>query len=547
MPSNQFSITANRVDILTGSIEPATVTVRDGHVIDIQSANRNTCTGFLIPGFVDSHIHIESSMLLPSQFARTAVLHGTVATVSDPHEIANVCGIDGVELMLQDAAQTSFKFHFGAPACVPATPFETSGAELDFAAVTKLLDDSRIGYLSEVMDFPGVLNRNPDVMAKINASLERDKPVDGHAPGLRGENAARYVSAGITTDHECTTREEALDKLSAGCKIAIREGSAARNFDALESLIDEYPHEVMFCSDDKHPDELLLGHINQLAARAVANGRDLMNVLRASSANAIQHYGLDVGLIQLGDPADFVLVEDLVEFHVQETYIGGQLVARDGNCLLPSGLPKTINRFGAEPIEPGDLAVIATSPRIRIIQAIDGQLMTRSMIGPAHVQDGIAIADPPSDLLKLVVVNRYQPAKPAVAFVRGFGIKQGAIASSVAHDSHNVVAVGTTDINLCHAINSVIKHSGGLSVATDEAVEILPLPVAGLMSTECCQVVGETYHLLDRQTKLLGCELRAPFMTLSFMSLLVIPSLKLSDQGLFDVDRFAFVDLFVDQ
>ena len=485
-------------------------------------------------------------MLLPSRFAQTAVLHGTVATVSDPHEIANVCGIEGVELMLDDAAKTNFKFYFGAPACVPATPFETAGAELDVAAVTRLLDDPRIGYLSEMMNFPGVLKRNSEVMAKIKASLERGKPVDGHAPGLRGEDAARYISAGITTDHECTTRDEAIDKIKAGCLIAIREGSAARNFDALESLIDEYPEFVMLCSDDKHPDELLLGHINRLAARAVANGRDVMNVLRACSLNAIRHYGLDVGLLQVGDPADFVLVNDLQDFQVQATYINGECVARGRECLLPNVAPTVINRFGATPIQAIDLEVPAKSKQIRIMEAIDGQLITRSEFGPANVVDGNAVPDPTCDFLKLVVVNRYTTAPPSMAFVKGFGFKQGAIASSVAHDSHNIVAVGTSDADLTNAINAIIKTSGGLSVAVDETVEILPLPVAGLMSTESCQIVGEAYAALDQQAKQMGCALRAPFMTLSFLALLVIPSLKLSDRGLFDVDRFEFVDLFVD-
>ena len=383
-------------------------------------------------------------------------------------------------------------------------------------------------------------------MAKINASLQRGKPVDGHAPGLRGEDAVRYISAGITTDHECTTRDEAIDKIKAGCKIAIREGSAARNFDALESLIDDYPESVMLCSDDKHPDELLMGHINQLAARAVANGRDVMNVLRACSLNAVRHYGLDVGLVQVGDPADFVLVDNLQEFQVQATYINGECVARDGESLLPDVPASVINQFGATPIESADLEVPARSRQIRIMEAIDGQLITRSAVGSAKIVDGLAVPDPTCDLLKLVVVNRYKATKPAVAFVRGFGFQAGAIASSVAHDSHNIVAVGTSDADLAVAINAVIENSGGLSVSSDHAVDILPLPVAGLMSTESCQIVGNAYAALDRKTKKMGCGLRAPFMTLSFLALLVIPSLKLSDKGLFDVDKFEFVDLFVD-
>ncbi len=544
--NKSFHISANYVDVVAGTIKPSTIEIRGGKIAAIKPADLGECSGFLLPGFVDSHIHIESSMLLPSQFAKTAVLHGTVATVSDPHEIANVCGVEGVELMLNDAAETNFKFYFGAPACVPATPFETAGAELGVESVTQLLDDSRIHYLSEMMNFPGVLNRDPDVMAKIGAALERGKPVDGHAPGLRGADAVKYVSAGITTDHECTTREEAIDKLKAGCKIAIREGSAARNFDALESLIDDYPDQVMFCSDDKHPDELLLGHINQLAARAVANGRDIMNVLQACSRNAVEHYDLDVGLLQLGDPADFVVVEDLKSFQVRETYIDGNCVAQNGKSLMPDVQPTTVNQFHAGPIQASDVEVVATSTRIRIMEAIDGQLITRSVVGDATIVDGRAMADPNQDLLKLVVVNRYEDAPPAVAFVRGFGIRQGAIASSVAHDSHNVLAVGVSDVEIAIAINSVIESQGGLSVTCCKEVQSLPLPVAGLMSTESCEVVGEQYGQLDRFVKQqMSCKLRAPFMTLSFLALLVIPSLKLSDKGLFDVDRFEFVDLFV--
>ena len=540
------TITAHRVDLLTRTIAPVTMSFVDGRITSIRPATAVECAGYLIPGFVDAHIHIESSMLLPSQFARAAVLHGTVATVSDPHEIANVCGIAGVELMLRDAAKTNFKFYFGAPACVPATPFETAGAVLDVAAVTRLLDDPRIGYLSEMMNFPGVLTREPDVMAKINAARLRGKPIDGHAPGLRGEAAARYIAAGISTDHECTTREEALDKIAAGCQIAIREGSAARNYAALESLLGDHPAAIMFCSDDKHPDELLLGHINQLAVRAIANGYDRMDVLRACSLNAIRHYRLAVGLLQVGDPADFLWVEDLTTLTIRETFINGQCVARKGKSLLPEIPPEILNQFAATRLTETDLQVLAKSKRLRIMEVIDGQLITRSTLGAARIVDDFAVTDPGGDLLKLVVVNRYLPqSKPAVAFVRGFGFAAGAIASSVAHDSHNIVAVGVSDHDLVSAINAVIDDQGGLSLALNHEIKTLPLPVAGLMSTESCQTVGAAYAALDQRIKQLGCRLRAPYMTLSFLSLLVIPSLKLSDQGLFDVDKFEFVDLFV--
>ena len=448
--------------------------------------------------------------------------------------------------MLRNAAQTNFKFCFGAPACVPATEFETAGARIDAAAVTRLLDDPRIGYLSEVMDFPGVLNRSPEVMAKIQAAVDRNKPVDGHAPGLRGELAAKYVAAGITTDHECFTLDEALDKIKCGCKIAIREGSAARNFDALESLIDTHPDMVMLCSDDKHPDEFLLGHINQLAGRAVANGRDLMNVLRSACLNPVEHYGLKVGLLREGDSADFILVEDLKHFKVRETYLDGTKVAQDGKCLMPATTSETINNFVATPISSKELALPAEGANLRLIDAIEGQLITEHSNHPTKIMDGFAVADTEQDILKIVVINRYGPATPAIAFVRGFGLKSGAFASSVAHDSHNIVAVGTNDDDLTAAINAVIEEQGGLSVSAAGQTDVLPLPVAGLMSTESCEWVAERYEKLDQRVKAFGSTLRAPYMTLSFMALLVIPSLKLSDKGLFDGDNFVFTSVFAD-
>jgi adenine deaminase len=545
LSESEFTICSRLVDVLDRQIFPARVTIRDGRIAAVERAAESGVQHYLLPGFVDAHIHIESSMLLPSQFARAAVIHGTVATVSDPHEIANVCGVGGVELMLRDAAQTGFKFHFGAPACVPATVFETSGARMNAACVARLLDDPRIGYLSEVMDFPGVLAGEQEILAKIAAARQRNKPVDGHAPGLRGDAVSRYFSAGITTDHECIALDEALDKIAAGCKIAIREGSAARNFEALEALLDQFPALCMFCSDDKHPDELLVGHINQLAARAMAKGRDLMNVLQACSVNAIKHYDLNVGLLRIGDPADFVIVDNLKDFLVLQTYIDGRLVAQHGQCLLEPVAPSTINHFAAEPIATSDLEIIANSGKMRVIEALEGQLITNSLVLDAKLANGLAVSDVDRDILKLVVLNRYSVARPAVAFVKGFGLQQGAFASSVAHDSHNLVAVGTTDEDICNALNAVVAERGGLSVSSDGQTEVLPLPVAGLMTTDSCDVAGSKYQRLDHRVKKLGSTMRAPYMTLSFLALLVIPSLKLSDQGLFDVEKFEFVPLFV--
>ena len=540
----KFTLQKNLVDVSQRLVFPAEITVAQGRIAGIRRIE--SAQGFIMPGFIDSHIHIESSMLLPSEFARVAVTHGTVATVSDPHEIANVCGLAGIELMLRNAEQTQFKFCFGAPSCVPATSFETTGAALNSSEVRQLLKDPRIVYLSEVMNFPGVLNGDREVLEKIAAAKELGKPIDGHAPGLRGEDVENYIRAGITTDHECYSKPEALEKIAAGCKIAIREGSAARNFDALQTLIDEFPECCMLCSDDKHPDELVLGHIDRLVARAVCEGRELMNVLQVACVNPVEHYGLDVGLLRVGDPADFILVEDLVGFRVLETYLEGVLVAKDGVCRMASIVPESINRFDAAPIKLPQLQTEALSEKIRVIQAIDGQLVTQASIENCKIEGGFAVSDTQRDLLKIVVVNRFENAEPAIGFVSGFGLKSGAFASSVAHDSHNIIAVGANDEDLLSAINAVIDQQGGLSVVEGGNQLVLPLPVAGLLSMESCEVVAEHYSSLDQKVKQLGSQLRAPFMTLSFMALLVIPSLKISDQGLFDGNSFDFVSLFVD-
>ncbi len=543
MPDHSLTLRANVVDILQKKVFPAAVTVDDGRITSI-TPEPGPFETFLMPGFVDAHIHIESAMLTPCQFARAAVVHGTVATISDPHEIANVLGLAGVHFMLDNAEHTPLKIMFGAPSCVPATTFETAGAALDADDVTRLLDDPRIGYLSEVMNFPGVLMGDRQVLAKIDAAKARSKPVDGHAPGLRGDQAASYVRAGISTDHECFTKDEALDKLAAGAMIQIREGSAARNFEALVTLIDEVPDRIMLCSDDKHPDELMAGHINQLARRAVAAGQDPMNVIQAGCANPVHHYKLNVGLLQENDPADFIEVDSLESFNVLRTFIDGVCVAKNGKSLLPKPAEADpVNRFEAKPIRPADLKLPCPAGKARVIGALDGQLVTDCRTLEVKTVAGNVTADPDNDILKIVVVNRYQQAKPAVALIQGFGLKSGAIASSVAHDSHNVIAVGVSDSDLAKAINLVIESRGGLSVADVSATDLLPLPIAGLMSTGSCTQVAETYARLDTAAKQMGSTLRAPYMTLSFMALLVIPSLKLSDKGLFDGEKFEFVSV----
>lgn len=537
-------ITANYVDITNRNISQARLYFTDTVTrIEHISAGENPALPYLLPGFIDAHVHVESSMLIPSEFARLAVTHGTVATISDPHEIANVCGMNGVNFMIRNGRSVPFKFHFGAPSCVPATQFETAGAALNSDDVKTLLEDPSIYYLSEMMNFPGALHGDPEVLRKIAAAQALGKPVDGHAPGLRGEDAKNYIARGITTDHECFTYEEALEKLQYGMKIIIREGSAAKNFEALIPLLHQYPDMIMFGSDDKHPDELAAWHINKLCARAVAKGIDVFHVLQAACVNPVLHYSMNVGLLREGDPADFVLLNNLRDFDVLATYINGQLVAENGNTKIPRAVSTDRpNAFNRKRIEPSALAIPAGGHYpFPVIEALDGQLITNAIAEQPTIEQGQFVADASRDLLKIVVVNRYADAPVSKAFIRNFGIKQGAIASSVAHDSHNIVAVGTDDESLCKAINLVIDHQGGVSCVKHNLDMVVPLPVAGLMSDDDGYKVAELYAIIDEEVKKSGSTLRSPFMTLSFMALLVIPALKLSDLGLFDGNQFKLV------
>ena len=548
---SSFSITGNLVDIHFNEIYSASIQVVNGKIISIEKTGiRDHQLPFILPGFTDSHIHIESSMLVPAEFARLAVVHGTVATVSDPHEIANVSGMEGVEFMIENGKTVPFKFNFGAPSCVPATIFETAGASLDANEVAVLLEREEIRYLSEMMNFPGVLSGDEEVMKKIAAAHRLGKPVDGHAPGLRGEQARQYIAAGISTDHECFTKEEALDKLQLGMKVIIREGSAAKNFDALIELLHDWPDQMMFCSDDKHPDSLVLGHINQLCARAITRGIPLFHILKAACVNPVQHYKLNVGLLRTGDPADFILVEDLVEFNVLKTYINGQLVAENGQSFIESKQSAIVNQFSCTKKKAADFEIPADRfpDRIPVIEALDGQLITNKLFFEPKVVNGKIVCDTERDLLKIVVVNRYHDAVIASGFIKNFQLKKGALASSVAHDSHNIVAMGVDDESICRAVNLVIENRGAVSAVCQSNDEktwkeaVLPLPVAGLMSNADGYQVAADYTAIDIMSKEeLGSTLSSPFMTLSFMALLVIPHLKLSDKGLFDGDRFELI------
>ena len=546
--SASYRISGQVTDVVSGAIFPGEVIVENGRIAAIE---RVSVAGdrYILPGLIDAHVHIESSMLLPSEFARLAVVHGTTATVSDPHEIANVLGMEGVKFMIRNGKKVPFRFFFGAPSCVPATGFETSGACLGPAEVEEMLSWPEILYLAEMMNFPGVLHQDGEVMAKLAAAAKYGKPVDGHAPGVLGEDARRYAAAGISTDHECFSREEALDKIRAGMKILIREGSAARNFDELIGLIKDYPEMIMFCSDDKHPDDLINGHINLLIKRALKSGYELMDVLRACTLNPVRHYGLDAGLLQPGDKADFIIIDHPEQFNVLATFVDGIKVAEHGKSLIDRVKEESPNAFNAMTLSPGMLSIEAVSGRIKVQQALAGQLITEKKVVAASISDGMVVSDPERDILKMIVMNRYSPAEPAMDFVSGFGLKRGAIASTVAHDSHNIIAVGADDASIVRAVNMLVEASGGIACVEGPDTQaddglILPLPVAGIMSAEDGYTVAGNYKMINRKVRNLGSSLDAPFMTLSFMALLVIPALKLSDKGLFDGNTFGFTSLF---
>jgi adenine deaminase len=535
-------IQGNIVDIDNKEIFKGDVQFENGKITAIRKSN-HTIEDYIIPGFVDAHIHIESAMLVPSEFAKIAVTHGTIATVSDPHEIANVLGVKGVDFMIENGKKVPLKFNFGAPSCVPATSFESAGAIIDADDIKKMMANPDIKYLAEMMNYPGVLFDDDEVLKKIAWAKHYNKPIDGHAPGLIGDDLTKYIAAGISTDHECFTYDEGLEKLQKGMNVIIREGSAAKNFEALIDLLPEYFEKMMFCSDDKHPDDLLLGHINQLCKRAVAKGMDIFKVLQVACINPVKHYNLEVGLLQEGDPADFVVIEDLQKFNVLETYINGELVAKNGESFIKSVPFDILNNFNTDKKKIEDFRVAASSPKIRVIEALDGELVTNEIQCNSKIIDRNLVSNTKEDVLKMTVVNRYQNSKPSIAFIKNFGIKRGAIASSVGHDSHNIIAIGTSDEFICKAVNLLIQHKGGICAINETTEKVVALPIAGIMSDQPAEIIGKSYAELDAMAKKMGSTLRAPFMSLSFMALLVIPSLKLSDQGLFDGTTFKFTSL----
>jgi adenine deaminase len=539
-----FTVEGTIVLPVEGRVIRGEVEVMDGRVSRITETDTSSAM-LIMPGLVDAHVHVESSMLVPSEFARAAVVHGTTATVSDPHEIANVLGIEGVEFMISNGAETPFRFYFGAPSCVPATPLESSGAVIGAEDILALLQKPEVCYLAEMMNFPGVIYRDPEVMAKLEHARKLGKPVDGHAPGVRGDELKSYVGAGITTDHECFSLDEAREKAALGMKILIREGSAARNFEELLPILREFPDMVMFCSDDKHPDDLLKGHMNLLLRRGLQLGYPLMDLVRACTLNPVVHYGLGCGLLRIGDPADFIIIDNPEQFSVAATYIGGELVAAHGRTLIPPVLVERPNRFEAAFCSPADFRVEAQSDCVKVIGAEDGQLVTKTLERVLPVRNGELLSDTSQDVLKLVVINRYQHAPPAIGFIHGFGLIEGALASTVAHDCHNIIAVGTDDHWITEAVNMIVANQGGLSAVSPVGKELLPLPVAGIMADLDIFTVAEKYYHIDALAKKMGTTLSAPFMTLSFMALLVIPELKLGDKGLFDGAKFTFTNIFV--
>jgi adenine deaminase len=539
----QYILEGNIVDIINMRIIKGSIEIKNGRIHSITEKNIKT-NHYILPGLIDAHIHIESSMLTPVEFARMAVINGTVATVSDPHEIANVLGIKGIKFMIENGKKVPFKFYFGAPSCVPATEFESSGARLGVKETEDLLQMDEIKYLSEMMNFPGVLFEDKEVMAKLALAKKYNKPVDGHAPGIIGKDAKKYIEAGITTDHECFGIEEAKEKIKYGMKVLIREGSAAKNFDELVDLLKDYPDDIMFCSDDKHPDDLEKGHINDLIRRAIHKGFDPLTVIRSCIYNPAKHYKLDAGMLRVGDVADMIIIDNLNDFNIQTTYINGEVVAKKGKSLLSSVKEIVPNKFVAKKLQLEDLKIRAESKKIRVIEALEGQLITNSFEQEAKVENGYVVSDTENDILKIVVLNRYKLSKPAIGFIKNFGISKGAISSTVAHDSHNIIAIGADDESLLKVINLLIESKGGIALTNMDKSLHLPLPVGGIMSDQDGWKVAIDYKNIDKATKDFGCKLKAPFMTLSFMALLVIPELKLSDQGLFDGKNFQFTKVF---
>lgn len=531
------------VNIAERTVRPGEIHVSDGIIRSVTELDSVPAgSPYYLPGFTDAHIHIESSMMVPENFAKVAAAHGTVGAVCDPHEIANVMGTEGIDFMIGNGKNSRFAFHFGLPSCVPSSHLESAGAVIDAAMTRELIRRDDLHFLAEMMNYPGVMSGDGEVMAKLEAAKEAGKPVDGHAPGLSGESLERYIVAGITTDHECYTPEEAAEKISKGMKVIVREGSAARNFDTLCPVLDSHPGKVMLCSDDKHPDDLIKGHIDEMVRRGIRKGISVWNMLEAACVVPVIHYGLSTGLMRPGDRATFIAVDNLSDFNVLTTVMDGFTVydretGVDESAITTGNAPLVpLNNFRAEPVSAADLDAGIHEGTVNVIVATDGELVT----GRERV-DASRLDDP--GIQKIVVYNRYGKGNPKVGFIRGFGLSSGAFGTTVAHDSHNIVAAGTSDTEIADTVNALIRAEGGMAVTVGGHTHVLPLPVAGLMSTWDAERISSTYRMLDGKVKEMGCTMHAPFITLSFMALPVIKDLKITDKGLVDVNSFSIIPL----
>lgn len=571
-----MSFTAYILDVLTDSVYPARITIKNGVFEEIvpivlDEDSKIDVEGLLVPGFIDSHIHVESSMLTPAQFAKIAVRYGTTSVVCDPHEIANVCGIEGIEFMIDNAKTVPFNFYFSAPSCVPATIFETSGATLDADDIEFLLKKDEIVALGEMMNFPGVLNGDEDVLRKLKLAHDYGIPIDGHAPLLSGKELDKYLEQYIITDHECSNFKEAIEKKHKGMKIMVRDGSPAKNMEALFDFTERLnywrnqksfgiiPTDVLerrinspifdfIVSDDKRPDDLINGYLNESIKKASDLGVDILKAIEMVTINPAAHYNLDAGAIVTGAKADFVIIDNLVDFNILKTYIAGECVFDGENVLFEVEdveFKNTINASKKQP-EDFDITYDGDECEVNVIKCYDGELLTKKTTATLKSVDGKVQPDIYQDVLKIAVVDRYGKNHVANAFIKGFGLKKGAIASSVSHDSHNIIVVGYDSKVMADAVNTVIDNCGGIAVVSEDFSDSLPLPIAGLMSNEDSFDVAKKLGVLHKMASTWGCKLESPSTTMGFMALPVIPSIKISDKGLFDVDNFEFMDVIID-
>ena len=571
-----MKFTAYILDVLTSSVYPARITVEEGIFkqivpIMVDGETKVDVEGLMLPGFIDSHIHIESSMLTPAQFAKVAVMHGTTSVVCDPHEIANVSGIDGIEFMIENASTVPFNFYFSAPSCVPATSFETSGAVLNSDEIEYLLQKDEVVALGEMMNFPGVIHGDKEVLKKLELARKYKKPIDGHAPLVSGEDLDKYLEQYIVTDHECSNFQEAIEKKQKGMKIMVRDGSSAKNMEALFDFTERInylknqesfgiiPSEVLerrihspifdfIVSDDKNSRDLINGHLNLSVKKAVELGIDIIKAIEMVTINPASHYNLDAGAIVTGARADFIIIDNIIDFNILKTYVAGECVYDGENVLFDAPDVETENRIDAPKKTAQDFDILFDGDEceVNVIECFNGELLTKKATAKLYVDNGKVMPSIYDDVLKISVVERYGHNNVANAFIKGFGLKKGAIASSIAHDSHNIIVIGYNSEDMAEAVNTVIENKGGIAVVSEDFSDSLPLPIAGLMSNEDAFVVAKKLRQLQKMAYALGCKMDSPFMTMAFMALLVIPSIKISDKGLFDGDNFEFMDVIID-